>query len=331
MILPSRRNRLDRLGGFLLAAVLVSLQLLLILAAIRSDRLGEHALILLLLPLAFASVAFGMRGAVVAGVLTSLLTVVWWLEASTPGGLVWLVARTLTYLVIALTLGWFVDSRARLLRKLEHHNHLSLDLIATASFDGYFTELNPALTKVLGFSREELLERPLLEFVHPEDREGTLAAIADQTQQGRPVLHFRNRYRTKGGSYRWLEWMSCPDAQAKELIAVARDVTERKRLEELEAAHTERLEPAVRERTQELEAKNADLEEARLETLRRLVLAAEYRDDDTHHHTERVGPRQLLRNLACLRRQSRSFDVRRRSTTSASSPFPTASCSSPAA
>jgi hypothetical protein len=84
------------------------------------------------------------------------------------------------------------------------------------------------------------------------------------------------------GGWRWLEWTSRPDAKERELIAVARDITERKRLEQVEQGYKERLEQAVRERTHELD-------EARLETLRRLALAAEYRDDQTFEHTERVG------------------------------------------
>jgi putative two-component system response regulator len=158
---------------------------------------------------------------------------------------------------------------------------LSLDLIATASFDGYFTQLNSAFSRTLGYSNEELMARPLLDFVHPEDREPTLETIARQTQQGDEGVNFQNRLRTKDGSYRWFEWTSRPD-QVQELVAVARDVTERKRLEGVGHEHTESLERAAHHHTR-------DLEEARLETLQRLALAAEYRDDDTHQHTDRVG------------------------------------------
>ena len=283
------RMRLPNLGRLSWVAALVLLQVLLTFVAIRSERVGDHPLILLIVPLVLVAARFGLRGAAWSGLLTSVLLAVWWLSGGMPGGIVWLSLRMATYLAVALVVGAALDSRALLLRRLEHHSVLSLDLIATASFDGYFTEVNPAFTETLGFSREELLERPLLWFVHPGDREPTIAAIEEQTQEGRAVFRFENRYRTKDGSYRWLEWTSRPDAQAKELVAVARDVTERKRLEALTQAHMEQLEQAVEMRTQELRARNSDLEAARLETLRRLALAAEYRDDETHHHTERVG------------------------------------------
>jgi len=108
-----------------------------------------------------------------------------------------------------------------------------------------------------------------------------------KTEQGREIFHFQNRYLTKDGSFRWLEWTSRPDATAKELVAVGRDVTERKRLEDVEREHKRLLERAVQERTQELQQRNAELEEARRETLRRLAQAAEYRDDDTRQPTTR--------------------------------------------
>ncbi len=119
-------------------------------------------------------------------------------------------------------------------------------------------------------------------FVHPDDREATIAEADRQVEAGEVVLRFENRYRHKDGSYRWLEWASRPDPEAGELIAMARDVTARKTADETVRRYQELLEREVSERTRDLEA-------ARLEILRRLALAAEYRDDDTFEHTERVA------------------------------------------
>ena len=166
---------------------------------------------------------------------------------------------------------------------------LSLDLIATANYEGFFTRVNPAWTRTLGWSEQELLSRPFLEFVHPEDREATIAAAKQQSEAGEPVLRFENRYRHQDGSYRWLEWMSRPDEANRQLVAIARDVTERKLLEEASQRYKEALELAVAERTAELQRRSKELDEARLETLRMLALAAEYRDHLTFEHTERVG------------------------------------------
>lgn len=108
---------------------------------------------------------------------------------------------------------------------------LSLDLLCVAGLDGYFKRVNPSWTRVLGWSQEELLSRPVAEFMHPDDRERTLAARA-RLAQGEPVFGLENRYRCKDGSYRWLAWHSSADREAGTVFAVARDVTERRRADE---------------------------------------------------------------------------------------------------
>ena len=275
---PVRRS----LGRVSLAVAVPSLLIVLTVIAFTNARFGDDAFVLLTLPLALAAVGFGLHGAATTAFLVSAIAAFWWQRHGYPNGGSWLGSRLLTYALIAVVVGCVAESRGALARRLRSHNELSLDLIATANYDGYFTQLNSAFTDVLGFTAEELMARPFLEFVHPDDVEPTLAAVATQTEQGAAVFHFQNRYRTKSGSYRWLEWTSRPDEKIRALIAVARDVTERKRLEERERRHTSELEQAVAERTREVE-------DARLETLQRLALAAEYRDDDTHQHTERVG------------------------------------------
>jgi PAS domain S-box-containing protein/putative nucleotidyltransferase with HDIG domain len=255
---------------------------LLSLLALSSDRFSDHPLILLTLPLVIAAMFLSATATALAALIASAVAGGWWLQNDQPGGWWWISSRVLSYFVIAASISQVVRSRRILARRLAAHSELSLDLIATASFDGYFKQVNPAFTTILGYTAEELTSGPLVEFIHPDDREATLAAIAEQAEAGRAVFQFQNRYRTKDGRYRWLEWTSRPDANERELIAVARDITERKRLERLELEQKHQLEQMVFERTR-------DLEKARLETLQRLALAAEYRDDDTHHHTQRVG------------------------------------------
>src|SRR5438034_7370362 len=149
-------------------------------------------------------------------------------------------------------------SRRRQLSEALAHQELSLDLFVTATFEGCFTRVNPAWTRTLGHSEDELLARPFLDFVHPDDREPTIAEAARQTEAGEDVLRFENRYRHKDGSYRWLEWTSRPDAKNRQLIAVARDITERKLLEQADRDYKEALELAVRERTLELQSRGEE-------------------------------------------------------------------------
>jgi PAS domain S-box-containing protein len=110
-----------------------------------------------------------------------------------------------------------------------HFNH-SLDLLCVAGLDGYFKEVNPSWTRVLGWSRSELLARPVEEFMHPEDRERTLLARANLAK-GVPLRDFENRYLCKNGSYRWLSWQSAIEPEGSTVFAVARDITERRQME----------------------------------------------------------------------------------------------------
>ncbi|WP_193727749.1 PAS domain S-box protein [Paraburkholderia franconis] len=98
---------------------------------------------------------------------------------------------------------------------------LSLDLITLAEPTGRFRRVNPAFTRVLGWSAEELTGRPFIEFVHPDDREATLAEI--RRNQDR-IDYFENRYMCRDGSTRWLAWRAV--AIDGMIYATARDVTD---------------------------------------------------------------------------------------------------------
>jgi PAS domain S-box-containing protein len=107
---------------------------------------------------------------------------------------------------------------------------LSLDMLCIAGFDGYFKDINPAWERTVGLGREELLAKPFLEFVHPEDREATVAA-SGRLAAGTDVVSFENRYLCKDGSYKWLAWDSAPFAEQQLIYALARDISQQKRAE----------------------------------------------------------------------------------------------------
>jgi len=109
---------------------------------------------------------------------------------------------------VGAQVGQFIERR-RAEEELGRFFSLSLDLLCVAGFDGYFKRLNPAWERVLGYTREELLARPYLDFVHPDDRTPTMSE-ADRLSGGRHVFAFENRYRAKDGTYRWLEWAAVP-------------------------------------------------------------------------------------------------------------------------
>ncbi len=109
--------------------------------------------------------------------------------------------------------------------------NFSIDMLCIAGFDGYFKELNPAWEETLGWTNEELMSQPYLEFVHPEDLDSTIKS-AEGLSKGQKVIRFDNRYLCKDGSYRWISWNSYPLVEEELIFAVARDVTQMKEIEE---------------------------------------------------------------------------------------------------
>jgi PAS domain S-box-containing protein len=103
---------------------------------------------------------------------------------------------------------------------------IASDLFCTADAHGYFISLNAAWERVLGWSREELQARPFIELVHPEDMQRTIEASAKVLEADYELASFENRYRTKSGDWRWLQWSARTDGET--WFAVAFDVTESK-------------------------------------------------------------------------------------------------------
>jgi two-component system sensor histidine kinase/response regulator len=131
-------------------------------------------------------------------------------------------------------IGLFVE-RKRAEEELDRFFTLSLDLLCIANFAGQFTRVNPAWERVLGIPPEELLSRPLLDFIHPDDREATIQATS--TARRGALMAFENRWRCADGSYRWLQWTAIAYKDLGLIYADARDVTDRKRADwELQVA-----------------------------------------------------------------------------------------------
>ncbi len=106
------------------------------------------------------------------------------------------------------------------------------DMNCIAGFDGYFKKINPSWEKSLGYTEAEILSKPFIELVHPDDLEKTKTIFAGQMEQGLEVLNFENRYRCKDGSYRRLIWNARTLVDERLIFASARDLTERKHIEE---------------------------------------------------------------------------------------------------
>ncbi|MEX1181831.1 MAG: PAS domain S-box protein [Gemmatimonadota bacterium] len=148
----------------------------------------------------------------------------------------------------------------------------SIDMLCFLDFSGHFKRLNPAWERTLGFTREELMSRPFIEFVHPDDRERTLAQNAN-VRAGGQARSFENRYLCKDGSYRWFHWSAAPDESASVIYSVARDITAQKQAEHERDELVRELQAAL----------------AEVSALREILPICSYcrkvRDDEDYWHT----------------------------------------------
>jgi two-component system sensor histidine kinase EvgS len=108
--------------------------------------------------------------------------------------------------------------------ELQNFFSVALDLLCIADLSGNFIKLNKSWEDVLGYPVSELEHMNFLDFIHPEDLKPTLDAM-DILDDQEPIINFTNRYRTKDGNYRSIEWRCVP--VGKLLYASARDITDR--------------------------------------------------------------------------------------------------------
>jgi PAS domain S-box-containing protein len=104
---------------------------------------------------------------------------------------------------------------------------LSDDAFCIAGFDGYLKRANPAFARSLGYTLEELLARPFMANVHPDDVE-SVAALLAELAKGSDIVGFECRELCANGSVRWFEWSTSSRPEDGVVYGVARDVTERR-------------------------------------------------------------------------------------------------------
>jgi PAS domain S-box-containing protein len=163
---------------------------------------------LYIVPIIVLAMELGRVAGLLSGLAALALFAIWsWVDGQDLG-----VVAYLTRGVVFVAVGWLTGLMAERMRATaEHaaaaarHFELARDLLCTAGFDGYLIHLNGAWEETLGWTREELLARPFLDFVHPEDRERTARSAAALRAGERPPP-LTNRYLTKDGGHRWIEW-----------------------------------------------------------------------------------------------------------------------------
>ncbi|WP_281239347.1 PAS domain-containing protein [Flavobacterium praedii] len=113
----------------------------------------------------------------------------------------------------------------------EYFVNESPDLVCIADNNAYFKVVNDAFVNILGYSRNELLSRPFLEFIYPDDLEKTFKEIKLLSLKN-PTIDFENRYIKKNGQLVFLEWRANLNISNNLIYAIARDVTDMRKTQE---------------------------------------------------------------------------------------------------
>ena len=138
--------------------------------------------------------------------------------------------------------GSFRDISEELRTKEERERilNLSQDLICIAGMDGYFKYVNPAWEKTLGYSTEQLLRQPFLDFIHPDDHQKNDEEVA-RLAAGKLTVNFENRYIHKDGSIRTITWRAVPVPEERLMFCIGRDITEQRQKEQALRAQEEQF------------------------------------------------------------------------------------------
>ncbi len=135
---------------------------------------------------------------------------------------------------------------------LENILNNSQDLICIAKMDGYFEYVNPAWQTSLGYTENELLTKPFLCFIHPDDH-GKNDKEVKNLSVGNLTIDFENRYLHKDGSIRNIRWRATPVIDEDKMYCIGRDITKRVQTRKELNKYKTHLEKMVEKRTVELD------------------------------------------------------------------------------
>jgi PAS domain S-box-containing protein len=173
----------------------------------------------------FEALTRNWRVDVAADPATPLQAVLPWLALAWP-----LAAALLVYLIVRGIL-----PRRRAEREVGEILEVSLDPLCIIGVDGYLKRVNLAFERTLGYDAAELLARPLLEFVHPDDRDATAESLL-RLRERHGEESFESRYVRADGAVRWLQWNTHPLLKRGLVYAAAHDVTDIRTLAQEQAA-----------------------------------------------------------------------------------------------
>ncbi len=131
---------------------------------------------------------------------------------------------------------------------LERLFDLSSDVLCVAAADSTILAVNPSFIRVLGYTESELIGRPFLSMIHPDDLAQTIGKVSGLAR-GEPTVMFENRCLTSTGRARWFQWSAQSDQTSGRIYASGRDVTEQHDVQEALARSDTTLKGALDEVT----------------------------------------------------------------------------------
>lgn len=124
-----------------------------------------------------------------------------------------------------------ITERQRAQTELDRIFNLSLDLLCVVKADGYFQYVNPAVTRIFGYTPEEFIKISGVKSLHPDDRENVINVVKNVMLSGEIISQKESRLRCKDGTYKWLSWSAVPICEEGVMYAVGRDISEIKKAE----------------------------------------------------------------------------------------------------
>jgi len=201
-----------------------------------------------------------------------------------------------------------VDITGRKLAEAERDRlfDYSLDMLCIVGFDGRFKRVSPSFERILGWKEEEALSRTIYEFIHPDDRKRSMKA-AKAHEAGHEAIRFENRYRCRDGSYRWISWNSHPIVEEGLVIAIGRDITERKRAEQVLRGSEERFRALATASSDVVYRMSPDWSEMRHLVGRDFIADT---DEPSHHWLQKyIHPDDQPRMMAAIQEAIRTRSV----------------------
>jgi diguanylate cyclase (GGDEF)-like protein/PAS domain S-box-containing protein len=213
----SRIRRASVAWAALLAVVVTTLRLV-----FPHPNLGIS--FLFVAPVVLIAIAYGVRGAACGTAISVLLTFVTSAATGVSLDVADYLVRSAVIAFVGVVAAVFTDMNRKLEVETAVWFEQDIDLHCIASADGRFLRVNEAFVRTLGYSRDELLSKPFIDFVHPDDQKKTIAETSMLAHGLGNSVDFENRYLAKDGTYRWLRWSGTP-ADDGRIYASARDVT----------------------------------------------------------------------------------------------------------